>query len=181
MPRAEDANLVLVGLRGSGKSTLGRELALSLQRAFVDLDDETARELGCATAGEAFRLRGEPVFRLAEVAALRRVVGGRAQVIALGGGTPTAPGAAELIVRERDAGTSWVVYLHASPDVLRRRLEATDTSTRPAVLGRDPLGEIGQVYAARDSVYRSLADVVVEVSDTTATGALQAILIAWRG
>ncbi len=180
MPRSHNANLLLIGLRGSGKSTLGRELAIALGRPLIDLDEQTARSLNHPTAGDAFRTEGEPRFRLAEAAALARATETPAQVIALGGGTPTAPGASDFLSLCRAAGTAWVAYLHADPRPLRARLAHTDIAARPALLGGDPLDEIERVYAARDGLYRSLADVVIEVGPLGVARAVDAVLRAWR-
>lgn len=162
---SEAANLLLIGLRGSGKSTIGRMLAARLGREFVDLDDSTAALLSCSTPGEAFSTHGESVFRIAENRALMNesVIGGR--VIALGGGTPTAPGVRHALEEDLREGRAVIVYLRAMPEVLKARLRATDTSTRPSLTGAGTLEEIEAVFAARDPLYRQLATHVVEVAD----------------
>ena len=174
-------NLVLMGLRGSGKSTLAGLLGRRLGRAVVDLDDRTLARLGCATASDAFATLGEAAFRRAETESLRDVLRTPARIIALGGGTPTAPGAAELLRNERNRGRATIVYLHATPVELRRRLAGTDMANRPGLLGGDPLAEIDAVYAARDPWYRSLASAVVEVGGSDADGVADAIERIERG
>ncbi len=154
-------NLVLIGLRGSGKTTIGRMVAEHLRRPFIDLDDETARALGAPTVGDAFTKHGEAAFRKAEAGAIARVLEADGRVIALGGGTPTAPGAADLLRRERDAGRVCIAYLAAEAGTLRRRLAGTDISSRPSLTGADPLAEIEVVLAERDGLFRGLADEVV--------------------
>lgn len=149
------SGLILIGLRGSGKSTAGRHAAERLGWAFIDLDDETPRELGCATAAEALRTHGEPAFRGAERAALARQLPLDRTVLALGGGTPTAPGCARMLFDQPCPR----VYLRCTAGTLRSRLAATDVSTRPSLTGRDPLDEIETLLAARDDLYRSLGDV----------------------
>lgn len=160
--------LVLMGLRGSGKSTVGRLVAARLGRAFVDLDDVTAAALGALTAGAAFAAAGEPAFRAAEAKALEQTLRTRGRVVALGGGTPTAPGAEALLRSERDAGRAVIVYLRASAAELRARLEATDHAARPSLTGKGLLEEIGEVLARRDPLYRSLASNVLDVDGTDA-------------
>jgi len=161
-------NLILIGLRGSGKTTVGRIAAQRLSRSFIDLDDETARSLGAGSLGAAWRAHGEPAFRLAETRSLRDVLQGRDRVIALGGGTPTAPGAADLLREAQRAGRARVVYLWAPPAALRARLAGTDLSARPSLTGDDPLAEMDRVLAQRDGLFRSLADVVLATDGHTA-------------
>lgn len=151
--------LVLMGLRGSGKSTLARELAARSGASSIDLDEWTAAGLGCATVREAWDRHGENGFRAAEVGALRRALASDARIIALGGGTPTAPGAADLLGEARDQNRIALIYLRCTPSELRARLagDPAAMSNRPSLTGADPLDEIAAVFAARDPVYRALA------------------------
>lgn len=166
-PRPDDpaASLVLIGLRASGKSTVGRRVAARLSRTFVDLDDRTPALLGVGSAADAINLHGLGAFRDAERAALEEALAecaGAPAVLALGGGTPTAPGATKLMRDAQSRGVIRVVYLHATPGVLRDRLSATDTTTRPSLTGADLLDEVETIYLQRDPLYRGLADAVLE-------------------
>lgn len=157
--------IVLIGLRGSGKTTLGRALADRRQAAFVDLDDLTIRRLGCDSVAQAWEHHGEPAFREAEVHALRQALTGDAAVIALGGGTPMTPEARRMIEEHRRMGGAVVVYLRCEPGVLRDRLVragADAVCNRPSLTGGGTLEEIDAVYAQRDPVYLALADLVIE-------------------
>ena len=161
----------LLGLRASGKTTLGRALAERLGRRFVDLDDRTLGLLGDDTIAEAFRRAGEPAFRAAEVDALSRALDEDGVVLALGGGTPTAPGAEAMLRDAQARGRAALVYLRCDPDVLRSRLRAAGGAgvNRPSLTGGDPLDEIERVHAARDPLYRALADVVLEGEQSAAS------------
>ena len=171
-------NILLIGLRGSGKSTIGPEIAARLGRQFIDLDPVTLWRLGAASVAEAWREHGEAAFRAAEAAALRDALENPERVIAAGGGTPTAPGAAELIQERRDGGLTFVVYLREMPGILRERLaEAGGVADRPSLTGGDPLDEIEEVYTQRDALYRSLASQVVEGA-ASAEGAVDLIVAA---
>jgi shikimate kinase len=159
--------LILMGLRGSGKSTIGRRLAERHGLAFIDLDDQTPGVLGAASVAEAWSRHGEAAFRVAEVAALRAAIEEDPAILALGGGTPTAPGAAEILagLRTPQGDRPRLVYLRAPAAVLAGRLAAGGVAGRPSLTGADPIGEIGAVLAARDPLYRRIADEVLDVSD----------------
>ena len=162
-------NVVLIGLRGSGKTTVGRIVAQTLGHDFVDLDDLTPAALNEKSAADAWRKHGEQAFRAKEASALLRMLGERVRVvIAAGGGTPTAPGAPEMLRLERAARRTVVVYLSCRPETMRARLSQTDVTTRPSLTGADPLDEIEAVLGQRDALYRGLADHVVETDDMNA-------------
>jgi shikimate kinase len=189
--------LVLMGLRGSGKSTLGPALAQRLGRDFIDLDDRVAASL-CAqhslpsstSIGDLFKQLGEAEFRRVEAAELARCLGhdqtvessNTAQetglVLALGGGTPTAPGASELLRAACAQQQAWMVYLRLSPSELANRLRASENQHRPALMGTDPIAEVAQVFAVRDPLYRELASITIELDGTTAEQAIELILQA---
>lgn len=165
-----------MGLRGSGKTTAGAIAATRLGRTFVDLDDLTAAELGRATPAAAFTELGEAAFRQGEERALRRALAdgntramhGQGVVLALGGGTPTHGPSCAMLEAARASGEAVVVYLHATPAALRERLARTDTSSRPALLGASTLGEIDEIYARRDGLYRSIAGAVIDAGSRSA-------------
>lgn len=170
------ANLVLIGLRGSGKTTVGGLVALRLGRPFRDLDEVTARELGYTNVSQAWKGRGQMRFRNAEVAALRNTLRDDNQVVSLGGGTPTAPGA-ELVLNTLRAGrVARVVYLRADAATLRSRLEGTDIAARPTLTGVGSLDEIPQVLAQRDPLYLRLADAVIQTDGHTAEEVAELVL-----
>ncbi|RMH12034.1 MAG: shikimate kinase [Planctomycetota bacterium] len=155
--------VLLIGLRGSGKTTLGAQLAKKLHRPFVDLDDVTREMLGCKTIAEAWDKGGESLFRMTETRALRKVLTRVGQVVALGGGTPTAPGAKDLIRRAQRSKDAYVIYLRASPHTLRERLSRLELADRPSLTGTDTITEIDLIHARRDATYRNLADEVIDV------------------
>jgi len=147
-------NLYLVGLPGSGKSTLGRQLARRLGKTFVDADTELERKLG-VTIPTIFEIEGEAVFRdreesmLAELATLSNVV------LATGGGVVIRPAN-----RERLKANGTVVYLHAHPSALRERTRRS--RHRPLLNTADPAARLVELYATRDALYREVAECVIE-------------------
>ncbi|MGD9790695.1 MAG: shikimate kinase [Phycisphaerales bacterium] len=172
--------LVLLGLRGSGKSAVGSAIARRSGVPFLDLDMLTAVRLHAVDAAEAISTRGWEAFRLAECEAMAdAVLAHDRSVLSLGGGTPTAPGASARLTRWRDDRRALLVYLHASPDTLCERLRGTDIKTRPAILGVDAIGEVHEVYQQRDGLYRTLAHVVVDAEGPVA-GVTLVVLEAWE-
>lgn len=167
---------MLIGLRASGKTTVGALLARDLGLPFVDLDALTLEALNAARAGaapsatiaDAWRRWGEPAFRHAESVALERALREPRAVVALGGGTPTAPGAADALRAARRSGGALICYLRAEPSVLRARLSravvAGADAQRPSLTGAGAIEEVDAVFAARDPLYRALADAIVDAS-----------------
>ncbi len=173
--------LVLIGLRGSGKSTVGRNVAAQCHATFIDLDDRTRSAMGATTVSKAFHEQGEEAFRTAEVKALRIVIEEAKQtekpvVVALGGGTPTAPGADDLL-RSWQRDGAMIAYLRAEPEVLAQRLRA-NLGDRPSLTGSDPIEEIATVLAQRDGVYCDLADVIID-ADASVDATTQCVSKAW--
>jgi len=173
-------DLILIGLRGSGKSVVGRAAGARLGRSFIDLDDVTPALMGYPSVAAAWTAAGEPAFRLAEVSALRQVIRDETpsgRVIALGGGTPTAPGAAAILNDARGSGAAAVMYLRAGAQALRSRLEISDNRGRPPLTtAGDPLSEIEQVLQRRDPLYLTLADTVINTDELTLDQVIDAVV-----
>ena len=146
---------------GCGKSTIGRQLARLRQLPFLDSDHEIERFLGCSIR-EYFDREGEPAFRDVEQRVIAETFGSeQARVIATGGGSVLRP-----INRESMKAHATVVYLHTQPDDLARRL-SRDTQ-RPLLQVADPRQRLRDLYAARDALYRSAADIVVDTAHKSA-------------
>lgn len=146
-------HLVLVGLPGSGKSTVGRLVADRLGVAFVDLDEEVAMEAGASIAS-LFAARGEPAFRDLERQAMTNALRAAPSVIAPGGGWAAQSGNVAAV-----AGQALVVYLALSPATAASRLGG-DT-TRPLLAGGEPREMLERLLLAREPFYR-LAEVEVD-------------------
>lgn len=144
----------LVGLPGSGKSTVGRQLARRLQLPFFDSDHVIEERLGYSIR-EAFERHGEAYFRDMEEAVLDELSQSGHAVISTGGGAVLRPG-----TRHRLHGRGQVVYLNSSPDEIFRRLR--HDVNRPLLQVADPLTRLRDLYAARDPLYRETAHFVIE-------------------
>jgi shikimate kinase len=151
---AEGRHVVLVGLMGVGKSTVGRRLAKELDRPFADLDEQVELAEG-RTIPTLFRTGGEPAFRAAEAAALADLVARPSPlVIAAGGGVVTGEGNRRLLAE------TFVVWLRASAGFLAGR---TDPTHRPLLAGGDAEGSLTRLLGEREDLYESVADVSVDV------------------
>ena len=152
-------------------------VASALHVPWEDLDNRTARLLGYRAAGEALQAIGLGAFRQAEFEALSHAIEVRgARVIALGGGTPTAPGAEELLNDAASAQQVWIIYLRASAALLQDRLRAGGASSRPSLTGASPIEELPAVLALRDPMYARLASSIIDVDGVTPESLLQSIL-----
>ncbi|HUU96086.1 MAG TPA: shikimate kinase [Phycisphaerae bacterium] len=165
-------NLILIGLRGSGKSAVARLLAERLGWNAVDADELIERQSG-HTIREIFERDGEAGFRTLETQVLERVVRGKRQVISVGGGAILSQHNRQLL---RQAGVC--IWLTAPPEVLHRRLQA-DTRTaslRPPLTDMPGLEEIRQVLQTREPLYAATAEHVVDTTDRTVAQVADAVV-----
>lgn len=150
-------HVVLVGMMGTGKSTAGRALAERLRRPFLDSDAVIEERTG-RTVAEIFATDGEPAFRALETQVLAEAVASDVPaVVAAAGGAVLDP---VNRARIRSAGT--VVWLRASPAVLAERVRS---GTHRPLLSPDPEGVLDRLALERESLYRSVADLELDVDD----------------
>jgi shikimate kinase len=160
-PTALDADgrprhLVLVGLMGAGKTTIGRRVAALLDRPFLDADDELAERSG-RTVRAWFEEDGEQAFRKAEAGFLRTLLDAHEPVVlATGGGVVVA----EENRLRLTADDVTVVWLHGEPAFLASRAKPKDH--RP-LLADDPRTTLERLFAEREHWYREVADIVIDV------------------
>jgi shikimate kinase len=119
--------------------------------------------LDVETAGEAIERLGIDRFREAETRALAQALDEKVGIISLGGGSPTAPGAAALLEAAAKAGDR-IVYLHAPPRELSARLLADEINNRPSLSELAPVQEVQALYEQRDPLYRALATRVIQIA-----------------
>lgn len=147
-------NIIFVGLPGSGKTTIGRQLARRLGVPFVDSDHVIEERLGCSIR-EYFAREGEDAFRDVEQAVLDDLSQHHHGVLSTGGGSVLRE-ANRRHLHER----GHVIYLRTSPEDVFRRLRH-DTA-RPLLQVEDPLGRLRSLYEVRDTLYREAAHFVLE-------------------
>ena len=144
--------LALIGLPGSGKSTVGRHLARRLGLPFVDSDHLIEQRLGCSIR-DYFAREGESSFRDVEEAIIDELSATHTGVLSTGGGVVLRP-ANRQHLRER----GHVVYLHSAAEDVYRRVR--HDGNRPLLQVDDPMARLRDLYTVRDPLYRETAHFV---------------------
>ena len=163
--------IVLIGLMGAGKTTVGRRLAQRMRLPFVDADHEIETAAGM-TVADIFERFGEPYFRDGERRVIARLVDGTPKIIATGGGAFVNEATRALILAQ-----AITVWLDAEPDVLAERVRRRDT--RPLLRGRDTVQVLAELAEARNPIY-ALAPIRVESVAAPHDATVDAILKALR-
>lgn len=167
--RPPDRSVVLVGLMGAGKSSIGRRLAKRLRLPFVDTDEEIVRAAG-ASIPEIFAKLGESAFREGERRVIARLLRDAPQVLATGGGAFIDPATRALV---GEWGIS--VWLRAELHVLVRR--TLGRGGRPLLDTPDPRATLASLMATRYPVYAE-AEIVVDTGDEPPEVTTQRVLDA---
>lgn len=167
LARLGGRSIVLVGMPGSGKSSVGRRLALGLGLAFTDADVEIEAAAGMSIT-DIFTLHGEPQFRSGEARVIARLLEAGPQVLATGGGAFMNANTRACIAAR---GVS--VWLKAEMDVLLRRIKRRND--RPLLQTDDPAKTLACFMEQREPTY-TLADVTVESRDVPHTIIIEEII-----
>lgn len=165
-------NIALIGYRGSGKTSTGREVARALGMGFVDTDVEIVTRAG-RTIKEIFESAGEREFREMEASVVEEVARWEGVVIACGGGVvlraenvAALKATCRIVLLEADAGTLWQ---RISADVATKQ-------SRPNLTAAGGVEEIAALLKVREPLYRAAADVVVDVRGKTAEEVARGIM-----
>jgi shikimate kinase len=166
---ATAATIACVGLPGSGKSTIGRQLARRLDARFFDTDLVIERRIGCSIR-EFFEREGEDAFRDLEQEVVAELTQNGACVLSTGGG---------VVLRQANRDNlhqrCQTVYLHSVPEEVFRRLR--NDQNRPLLQVADPLARLKELYAIRDPLYREAAHFVVETGRPSVSTLVNTILM----
>jgi shikimate kinase len=165
-------SIVLVGMMGAGKSSVGRRVALRLGIPFVDADTEIEKAAGMAIT-DIFAIRGEAEFRAGEARVILRLLEGGPQVLATGGGAFINPDTRAAIAAK---GIS--IWLKAEPDVLMKRIKRRQD--RPLLHTADPAATLRKLLEEREPVY-ALADLTVQSREVTHDRIVDEIVSAIAG
>jgi len=147
-------NIILVGMPGAGKSTIGRAMARRMDLPFIDSDKELTVRTGVSVA-TIFEIEGEAGFRARETALLAELAGTFDGVIATGGGAILDQSNRTLF---KEHGT--VIYLRASIEDLQRRTQRD--ANRPLLRGGNVRATLQALFDVRDPLYRESADLIVD-------------------
>lgn len=153
-------NILLIGYRGTGKTTVAQRLAARLGWDWIDADVELERRAGKSIAA-IFADDGEPAFRDLESQVLADLVKRDQAVIALGGGVVLRPEN-----RERIKAAGAVVWLTADPATLFERImaDASTAARRPNLTAQGGVDEVRKLLSVREPLYRECAQWIVETA-----------------
>jgi shikimate kinase len=165
-------SVVLVGMMGAGKSSIGRRLASRLNVPFVDADTEIEKAAGMSIP-DIFAIRGEPEFRAGEARVIARLLDNGPQVLATGGGAFMNPDTRAAIDAK---GIS--VWLRATIEVLARRIKRRND--RPLLKGSDPIETLRRLIEERYPTYAE-ADITVESRDVPHDAIVEEIIAGLCG
>jgi shikimate kinase len=162
-------SIVLIGYRGSGKSSIGQKLADRLWQTLVDTDQLIIKKAG-KSIKEIFETQGEARFRQLETEVVKEVVKLQDVVISLGGGAVLRE---ENRVAIKESGHK-VIYLKCEPETLHQRIEADAATSlmRPNLTQFGGIEEIEKVLAEREPVYRSIMSGELDVTNLSVEDAV---------
>jgi shikimate kinase len=169
----QNRSIVLVGMMGVGKSSIGRRLAARLNVPFVDADAEIVKAAGMGIA-DIFARHGEPYFRSGEARVIARLLESGPQVLATGGGATMN---ADTRAAIKAKGVS--IWLNADFDVLMRRINKRKND-RPMLQTDDPAATLRQLLAERAPVYAQ-ADLTVQSREVPHDAIVTEIMTALAG
>jgi shikimate kinase len=153
-------NIVLIGFRGTGKSTVGRLLAKRLERDFIDSDKQIERSTE-KTIKTIFEEYGEEGFRKIETDTIAELSKADNKVISAGGGAVLKN---DNVRNLKDNG--FLVLLEATPEIIHNRIEQDEKTTqqRPSLTDKKPLDEIKHLIEQREHAYKNAADYTINTS-----------------
>lgn len=169
--------LFLIGMRGSGKTTIGRALAERTGHNFLDLDQLVRAQFADRSISEIWRAEGEPAWRAMESRVIHEILqSNRRGIVALGGGAPLIPDVAELLNASSRAGHARIIWLRARAATLTERLRHEDPDHRPALTSHGALDEVPALLAQRALAYEALATAVINVDDADITELVELLI-----
>jgi shikimate kinase len=175
-PPPRQANLVLIGYRATGKTSVGARLAALLHRPFVDLDQVLVREAGRPIA-DIVAQGGWAEFRRLEKELVARYAAIPGQVLAPGGGAVLDR---DNVAALRENGI--IIWLTADPDTIQARLaqDQPRDANRPSLTGSDTIREVTEVLNHRAPLYQAAAQIIVDTTHREVAQVVELVLEALK-
>jgi shikimate kinase len=175
-PPPPQPNLVLIGYRATGKTSVGARLAARLHRPFVDLDEVLVREAGRSIA-DIVAQGGWPEFRRLEKELVARYAAITGQVLAPGGGAVLDR---DNVAALRENGI--IIWLTADPDTIQARLaqDQPRDANRPSLTGSDTIREVTEVLNQRAPLYQAAAQIIVDTTHREVAQVVELVLEALK-
>ena len=169
-------NLVLIGYRATGKTSVGARLAQVLHRLFVDLDQVLVREAGRSVA-DIVAQGGWAEFRRLEKQLVARYRDGQGQVLATGGGVVLDP---DNVAALRENGI--IIWLTADPAAIQARLAQDQPldANRPSLTGGNTIREVAEVLEGRAPLYQAAAQIIVDTTHNSVAQVVELVLAALK-
>ena len=164
-------SIVLIGLMGSGKTTIGRKLSYKLNLPFLDSDEEVVKVSGCSIP-DIFRVYGEEAFRDTEKKIMLRCLNEKPTIIATGGGAFLNK---EIRKKISERGIS--VWLRASLETLEKR--TANKTGRPLLNDNEPRRKLSEFIALRYPIYAE-ADIIIDTGKESTTETVNSVYNALR-
>jgi shikimate kinase len=166
--KSHTSTIILVGMPGSGKTTIGKSLARHLRKPFIDLDHHIEQRCGVKIP-IIFEIEGEAGFRKRETTVLEEVMAQDNMVLATGGGAILSETNRQLL-----SNGGCVIYLKASVEDLYRR--TSRDQNRPLLKSANPRKRLTELLAQRAPLYESIADITIETGAGSITSVVQKII-----
>lgn len=170
-------NIVLIGYRSSGKSTVGRRLANYLEMGFFDIDEMIEEREG-RSISEIVRLQGWEHFRKIERGMIEEISDKNNLVIAPGGGAVLLRENVEALKKN-----GIIIWLMVDCETIRKRMEKDDQTKRlrPSLTGKEILEEIEEVMRYRESFYKNSSDIQIDTSSLDVEDVVKEIISILKG
>lgn len=166
-------NIIMIGPRASGKTTVGRILSMWMDMPFLDTDEQIEKQKGISIA-DMVELYGWPYFRALEKEIISTLSGLNHFVISVGGGAVLDSENREILKKN-----GFIILLTARPDILIERMKRDHSTnkSRPSLSGKGILEEVKEVLSKRDYIYKTFSDLEIDTSDLNTHEVAKQILI----
>lgn len=157
----DNKNIVLIGMRGSGKSTIAKALSKKLNRPFLDTD-ELIIEKAQKSVTEIVTQFGWPHFRQLESELIQEISHLEGHIISTGGGVPLDPANTEALKQNGK-----IIYLKVDPEILDQRIKGKEDDDRPAL---NPTKSSKEILSDRQEIYEQAADITFDANEDDLEG-----------